>query len=581
MLFNISKQKSSAFIKLFVTLAIIFVPTFLNMLSLEASVNLMFVISSVVFLMHIKANERLNISLGHIIYMAIIAFGVLSLIWVNNRSGQFTYIFAVALTGIFGSVFKEYFSESNDNSFKRRVAYLFSISGTICAFYNFIYWITEIVPVAGNTPFCKGLGTEDFLGIFCIVSLFCTLSLFKGNSKLRKVFFFVSGGLQVFCFIMAKSTVAWIFAVAFSALLFLRKRSENKNSSRYFMQMIAIVFAYIVALLIILFNSENGKIFGDVCSYAGSNLFGAGGGFLSGSGTFTESSALQRYGVGLLPFLFASSGLLGIIACMLFVVRSVLFFLKNKTMESALGLVAVISLLFLPFGNCIGNVLLVIGINTYNEYCFNSGSALELNKKQLKNITTVGAILVILISSATVLSLIEMNVNSAYKSKDYSKAYDLSKIVTSIDAFDSDCNKIAAASIRNDKFLLANKKSEALALINDAINNDCDNLDNYEEKAKIYYACGEYESAAAQYRIIVSKTVVKDKYNLALADVLFKIVEENEKGSSETKRAYEEIVEIAQLSEDLEVKEKIMDVADKALVYTKGELSSEGEIVEE
>ena len=112
MLFNISKQKSSAFIKLFVTLAIIFVPTFLNMLSLEASVNLMFVISSVVFLMHIKANERLNISLGHIIYMAIIAFGVLSLIWVNNRSGQFTYIFAVALTGIFGSVFKEYFSES-------------------------------------------------------------------------------------------------------------------------------------------------------------------------------------------------------------------------------------------------------------------------------------------------------------------------------------------------------------------------------------------------------------------------------------------------------------------------------------
>ena len=49
----------------------------------------------------------------------------------------------------------------------------------------------------------------------------------------------------------------------------------------------------------------------------------------------------------------------------------------------------------------------------------------------------------------------------------------------------------------------------------------------------------------------------------------------NPKGSSETKRAYEEIVAIAQMTDNLNLRKEIDDIADKALGYTKGDLTNE------
>ena len=68
--------------------------------------------------------------------------------------------------------------------------------------------------------------------------------------------------------------------------------------------------------------------------------------------------------------------------------------------------------------------------------------------------------------------------------------------------------------------------------------------------------------------------MIKDNYNLSLAKVLYKIVKKYPKGSSETKRAYEEIIMIAQSTENLEQRKEINDIADKALSYTKEELES-------
>ena len=573
MLFDISKQKSSAFIKIFVTLAIVFVPTFLNLLSVEAAVNFIFVVTSAVLLMHIKANEKINITIINAIYALLIVFGILSLIWVDNISGQITYIFGLLAVMIFANVFKIYFSESKDSSFKRRMAYLFCLSGSICAFYNFIYWITEIVPVAKNETFSKGVGTDDLLGIFCTITIFFTLSLFKNNSGFRKLVFSFSVALQIFCFLMTKSVIAWVFPVAFFALMLLNKKLENKTNNKHFIHILSVMVAYIVVLMIMLFNSEKGSAFGNVFFYALNNLFGAGGGFLSSELTFSENVSLSATGVGLFPYLFASSGFIGLVFCFVVVFRSVLFFVKSKSVESAVGVMLTVTVMLLPFGNGISSLLMLAGVDSYNENICSNKASYQLRKKQLKNITTAGLVLLVLMSSATVLSLAEMKAKRDYDNQNYSSSYELSKIVASIDFFDSDCGRIAAASIRNDKNLLNLKKDEALKMIDSAIDNDCSNLVNYEEKAKIYLALGDYESAAAQYRLIISSASVKDMYKLDLTNVLYHIVKENEKGSSTTKRAYEEILEIARSTADLEIKEKIMDIADKVSAYTKGELT--------
>jgi hypothetical protein len=78
------------------------------------------------------------------------------------------------------------------------------------------------------------------------------------------------------------------------------------------------------------------------------------------------------------------------------------------------------------------------------------------------------------------------------------------------------------------------------------------------------------------YRDALQKAFVKDKYNLELAKMLYKVIEKYPKGSSETKRAYEELLSIASSTEDLNLRKEVNDIADKALGYTKGELGSEG-----
>ena len=137
---------------------------------------------------------------------------------------------------------------------------------------------------------------------------------------------------------------------------------------------------------------------------------------------------------------------------------------------------------------------------------------------------------------------------------------------------------MAAASLRNQGNTTENIE-QAIKLIDKAIKRDKYNLSFMEEKARIYDTYGEYDLSAQQYREASQDAFVKDKYHLSLAKELFKVVKKYPKGSSETKRAYEELLTIAQSTENLDLRKEINDIADKALIYTKGELSSEGQII--
>jgi len=153
--------------------------------------------------------------------------------------------------------------------------------------------------------------------------------------------------------------------------------------------------------------------------------------------------------------------------------------------------------------------------------------------------------------------------------------------VATVNFLDSSSCAMAATSVYKDKELREDKLGEALALVDRSIKYDCSNMKNITLKAKLYSCVNEYDLAAQQYRTVSAKSVIKCSSDLALAKVLFKIVEENEKGSVTTKRAYEEIVSIAQATEDLDYKKELFDIADKALPYTKGDFTNEGQIIAE
>ena len=106
-----------------------------------------------------------------------------------------------------------------------------------------------------------------------------------------------------------------------------------------------------------------------------------------------------------------------------------------------------------------------------------------------------------------------------------------------------------------------------MRIIDKAIKRDSDNLQNIREKALVYDGCGEFELSAQQYRVASQMAFQKDEYNLLLVKELYKIIKKHPKGSSETKRAYEEIVAIAQATDNLDYKKEINDIADKALKF--------------
>lgn len=577
MLFKITKQRSLALIQIFVAVLILAVPSFLSLLPLKGAVYLTFTVSLLLLVLRVKANGKIILSLKHSVYLLLIAFGIISFFWISNISGHFVYLFAIGAVCVMTSLLKEYFVENNSDSFKRRIAYLISISGVTYCLYNIIYWISVVVPVAGNDGFKRGLISSDFSGIFIILSIFCTISLYKGNSKFRKLLISFSLILMLFCLIMTKSCISWMFAVTFSLLLILKNVFLKKYT---FFVSVVIVF-YFIGTLIIALTGEKATIFSDVLAFATKHLFGAGGGFLSAKDTFTDYPQIEQTGTGLFLYLFSTSGIFGALSCLVLIIRSVRAFIKLKNTESATGIICLITLLWLPFEQSFATLILVMGLNTYNEYCADLNLKLQLKQEHIKRFVNIVSVMLTITASLTILSFMEMNADKDFKNGKYTNAYETYKMVSSIDVFDSRSSRMAAVCAKNDEILLQSVRDDALKLIDKAIKNDRNNLDNYETKAEIHFASGNFNESVGQYREILKKSSVNDKYSLSMANVLYEIIVSNPKGSSETKRAYEEIVNIAQLTENLDVKKEINDLADKALVYTKGELNDEREVIVE
>ena len=113
-------------------------------------------------------------------------------------------------------------------------------------------------------------------------------------------------------------------------------------------------------------------------------------------------------------------------------------------------------------------------------------------------------------------------------------------------------------------------------LIDNAIKREPDNLEHIKEKALIYKTTGDFSKAAQQYRYAIRKAINDDEYNLLLSDVLYDLIKLYPKGSVESREIYNEILTIAQNTENLDFRKQINDIADKALVFKKGEIENVG-----
>ena len=337
-----------------------------------------------------------------------------------------------------------------------------------------------------------------------------------------------------------------------------------------------LVFAGLFLVFVVISGNgtEQGAVFKDVFRYGIKNLFGYGGGFWSAREMFFSSKFTDSAVPGLLAFLCASSGLIGIVCLIALSGRVVLQFLKLKSWASAANIFITVMIMFFPFSQSPVSLFLWIGLIAYNEKDANLSGTRTFKQDTVKLTTYVIAVAAVLSASIMCQNFIKISALYKYEDAKYLEAYEIYNTAATINPLDGESLRMAAKSL----YMSGNikeRREEALILIDKAHKRDRYNLENMHIRAQIYYKCEMYELSAREYEVIASKVKVSDSYNLEVVKSLYNIICTKEKGSTEAKELYEKMSDIASKTRDLDYREKINNIADKALIYTKGELAVE------
>ena len=507
-------------------------------------------------------------SLYHPILMLLFLYSALSFLWVSNKGDHLTYMAVILSVMMFLWVSLDYLNENIGEKYRRRLMYMVCFGATVLAISNLFYWIIYLVPFGSTESFSMGLGSNSFLAVFMVLSIIITCNLMKGNSKSRRVLFVLALVVMAFVFVMAKSSVGWIFA----AMLLIIYVLSRKYKKTFFS--ISLVSVLLFAFIVIIGSKATGNLsmFSDVFSYGIKSVAGKGGGFWSAKELFLNSSVSKM--PGMTAFLCGASGVIGVLCALALAAVSVYQFIKLKTWASLVHLFVTVMLLILPFAKSFAVVLLWAGLGAYNgkeaSLIMKRNMTRAFLKKTLYAMYICGVLALLLLGCEA----LKYSGDRKYKKEKYIEAYRLYSSAAYVNVTDSEsCRKAAKALSESDK--LSSYYETALDFSDMAKKRDKNNLENSAVKAEVYYKCQRYDLSSKEYETLAAKAKIKDDYNILLVDALYQIVKTNPKGSIETKNAYEKMVQIAAETKDLDLREKINNIADKSLAYTKGELSVE------
>lgn len=570
MLFTIDKNKSLALLQAVMAFFLVLAPSALELLPIHSAVYALFIVFTLIFTVRIKKTQKVYFSPVHLVLLPFLGYVIISSLWAKNNEGHLIYTFIIMTVIVFLCTAIDYFKESSPDNINRRMMYLMLSSGTLCALMNIGYWFLYILPVGGKSAFSFGMGTNDFLAVFMLLSMACGLALMKSNSQTRRRFIIISFIIMLFVFVMTKSLIGFIAAILLCAITV-----SSKQSEKMFLPISLISVAVLAGISIAVSTVMPwGEFTGDLFDLFLSHPMGNGGGVVSAQTIYASKAYGNGISAPLSMLIFAQSGVLGAVCTVAIYLRTLIHFLKLRNHSSLISLLVLTLIMVLPYENSYAVLFLWLGLFACNEQALSmcmvrniKNSSLEKTVYTLAVVTTVCILLFIQ-------CFMRVCADKKFDNKDYMSAYSIYRAAAAINISDSESCHMAAKSLRKGADIKA-MRDEAIALIDKAIKRDESNLENIVEKARIYSACEEYDLCAQQYRIASHSAKVNEKYNLALSKTLYKIVKKNPKGSSETKRAYEEILAIAQETQNLDYRKEINDIADKALVFTKGELTGE------
>ncbi len=560
MLFSDRQNKSTQILKALIALFITLGPLLIQLLTIDASTYILLFIFTIVLSIRIMKKSTVYISTFLVGIAFLILFTLIFTPFTRSGIGQIKYIAQMFLLFVFTCLLCDYYKENTDQKRPRRIMYLFVISGFVSSIANIFYYIFVCLPVGNKEALCYISGQNELLGLYMLASIWCAARLMYKNSKKTRNLLLISQLPVLAVLLFSRSILPYILGMVLLLGVLIKKKAPRLYL--WFM-----VFSSVVMSVFTLFKYHS-PIKKDALISGLSRITGlGGGGFLKAQEMYQTTFYPPSESIGLMETVISSSGIAGLLFVVFLIARCFYLFLKRKTQFSYMTLMLVIFIFVIPVKNAFSMIMLLCVPITYNEY-YSLIKQKIMPKAKLAKIVSVLSVLSALCIYLAVHSFVTLRADGLFSKKEYAKALPLYKYALNINPSDDESCVKASQCIRKTQ----GDYTEAFSFIEKAEKRNKMSIQNTTEKAEIYNYAKLYEESASCLKYVCKIAPFNDNYKIKLAKVYYKILKEKEQGSEDAKNVYNEIIAISEKTANLDCKEKINDIADKAIKYTKGVL---------
>lgn len=500
-----------------------------------------------------------NIGLG----VLTLVYALLAFIWADNLFLHIRYVFTV-LTVIGAMLLAvDYYSIEKEKGLSERLLYMIIFSAEICALWNLIYW-AFLSKFSMTEPMSAGIGQNDLLGMYMAVGLWCAAKAGLGR-KLKKISALVLAIPMIFVLFMSRSALSWFLGAGFAAV-YLFKKSRKLGSFVFAAAAVASG-----ALMTIWFRGARLAPFTDalLCVLRRPEGLG-GGGFFARQTQFQSAAYTSVNELGMGASLVSSLGVFGLLIALVFIGRQVWLTYKYKDWFSAFTVILGIYSFFAPVGSGLAGLILFICTSLYCEWRLGCVTKVRIPVVITASICCAMAAAVIL---GCVLAVGEGFRRSGMKYifVDERKAFENFSVASSINPFDDESCYNAANALRH-LYEQNNSREDAVNAeyyIERAIERNEYSALYHTEYARLMKDVESYARAVEENDRAVELAPLNDDYKVNLGETLYLLMQTYERGSVDTQRCYQRILDCAEATADMDKKKIIIDWADKSQPYTR------------
>ncbi len=521
-----------------------------------------FILTAAVFVLRLAETKRIHISVNIALGGAMLLYALFGLIWASDRYSHIRLIFTIATVILFAMLAGDYFAGEKPGRLGERLSMMVLFSAFICAVWNVAVW-GIIRRFSFSSPFDAGLGDSDLLGLYMLIGLWCCLRVFYKNGRFRSEAA-VFALPMAFVLIMSRSLLTGLAGGLFIFWFSIKKKLLPLTVAG------GIAAAASFALMII-------RGFGQLRPFADGLLTGfrhigglGGGGFLLRQGELQSVYySVDRLSLG--AELSSSLGLAGLLLFLTAVGWMAYLALTRKSYFCALGSALCIFAFFVPAGESLAGLMLLVGALTYGEWRQGRTISLRLNNWGWP------AVIALLAAAAVYGSV--LGAADAFKATGARKGDSQTLITASkLNPLDGESCRLAARAYR-DSYALSGEKSDityAQYYIEQAIERCGETAELLTEQAEILADGGDLAGAAELDGRAIELAPLRDDCKVRAATHLYGLIETAQKGSLAAQNYYKRLLELAESVSDIDNKKLINDYADRAQPYTRAELGLEG-----